>query len=242
MPLSAPVFALKRQARVLSRNEKIRLNEALDRIAAREGFRSWSHLAARSAAKPTARDVLGRLEPGSLALIGGRPGQGKTLLGLELAIESLSLGRCAAFFTLEFTRADAVRHLVALGADASGIDGRLTIDDSDRICADYVIGRLGSMPAHTLVVIDYLQLLDQRRENPPLPDQVAALKRFARVNESIVVCLSQIDRRYDPDAKPYPDIEDVRLPNPMDLQVFDKACFLSRGRVRMTDLAPRPQS
>lgn len=241
MPLSVPIFLLKRQARLLARKEKIPLNRALDRIAAREGYRSWSHLAAQYTAKPTARDVLDRLESGSLALIGGRPGQGKTLLGLRLAIESMSLGRRSAFFTLEFTRADVMRHLVALGADVSGINSRLTVDDSDRICADYVIDRLGSVTPNTLVVIDYLQLLDQRRESPPLRDQVEAPKRFARARRSIVVCLSQIDRRYDPDAKPCPDIDDVRLPNPIDLQAFDKACFLSRGRLRMTDLAPRAQ-
>ncbi len=53
MQPSAPVHHLKRRARLLSRKESIPLHLALDRIAAGEGFCSWSLLAARvSAATP----------------------------------------------------------------------------------------------------------------------------------------------------------------------------------------------
>ena len=42
MKLSAPVYRLKREARLLSRRGNIPLHKTLDRIAATEGFRSWS--------------------------------------------------------------------------------------------------------------------------------------------------------------------------------------------------------
>ena len=48
----------------------------------------------------------------------------------------------------------------------------------------------------------------------------------------IVLFISQIDRSYDPAAKPFPDLKDVRLPNPLDLRLFDKTCFLNNGEVR----------
>ena len=48
MKLSAPVYHLKRQARLLSRQRKVPLHEALDRIAAQEGFASWSLLASKA--------------------------------------------------------------------------------------------------------------------------------------------------------------------------------------------------
>ncbi|TIS82187.1 MAG: DNA helicase, partial [Mesorhizobium sp.] len=41
MRLSAPVYHLKRQARLLSRKEDVPLHEALDRMAFKEGFGSW---------------------------------------------------------------------------------------------------------------------------------------------------------------------------------------------------------
>ena len=62
--------------------------------------------------------------------------------------------------------------------------------------------------------------------------QVRALRHFARERGLILVFLSQIDRSYDPTRKPLPDIDDVRLPNPLDLSLFDQTCFLNRGDVR----------
>ena len=84
----------------------------------------------------------------------------------------------------------------------------------------------------TLVVVDYLQLLDQKRENPELMVQVRALQSFARDRGLIFVFISQIDRSYDPLKKPCPDLEDVRLPNPLDLSLFTKTCFLNNGEVQ----------
>ena len=62
--------------------------------------------------------------------------------------------------------------------------------------------------------------------------QVRRLKAFARGRGLILVFISQIDRSYDPAQKPCPDLDDVRLPNPLDLSLFDKACFLNNGEVR----------
>ncbi len=46
MKLSAPLYHLKRKARLLSRSENIPLHQALDRVARQEGFDGWSLLAA----------------------------------------------------------------------------------------------------------------------------------------------------------------------------------------------------
>jgi hypothetical protein len=56
---------------------------------------------------------------------------------------------------------------------------RFTFDTSDNIRADYIIDRLLSAPQGTVAVVDYLQLLDQKRENSELMTQVRALKEFA---------------------------------------------------------------
>ena len=85
MKLSAPLYRLKRRARGLSREQGIPLHAALDRVAVAEGFARWSLLASRHAARGPAGWLSERLQPGSLMLLGARPGQGKTLLGIELA-------------------------------------------------------------------------------------------------------------------------------------------------------------
>jgi len=233
MKLSAPIYVLKQQAKALSRREKIPLHQALNRIAKREGFSAWSLLATRWSEGGLSRALFSQLSPGNLVLLGGRPGQGKTLLGIELAIESMSRGNSSAFFTLEFTEADVARCFGILNRDLGSFRDKLLIDASDRINAAYIVEQLTAAPPSMLVVIDYLQLLDQRRENPSLTDQLAALKCFAEARRLIIVCLSQIDRRYDPASKPCPDLADVRQPNAVDLTPFDKACFLSRGRMQV---------
>ena len=101
MKLSAPIYLLKRQARLLSRTEKIPLHEALDRIALKEGFSGWSLLAAKLSATTPAGRLFARLNQGDLVLVGARPGQGKTLMSLELAVEAMKSGNRGVFFTLE---------------------------------------------------------------------------------------------------------------------------------------------
>lgn len=232
MKLSAPIYHLKRQARLLSRQENIPLHQALDRIASREGVSGWSALVAKASATAPVGKLFARLSLGDLVLVGARPGQGKTLMSLELAVEAMRSGNRSVFFTLEYTERDLRDRFCAIGVDRAQFDHLFEFDNSDDISAEYIVKKLASAPRGTLVVIDYLQLLDQRRENPELAIQVGMLKSFARERGLIMVFISQIDRSYDPSAKPCPDIRDVRLPNPLDLRLFNKTCFLNDGEVR----------
>ena len=232
MRLSAPIPVLKRRARILSRRENIPLAKALDRVAATEGFARWSLLAASAATRPGPRDLHAALQPGELLLLGARPGQGKTLLSLQLAVEAMKAGRQAHFFTLDYTGRDVAERFAAIGADPAGFGGRFVLDCSDDISAVHVCARLAGAPPAPFAVIDYLQLLDQKRDNPPLARQVADLRALARARGATIVVLSQIDRRFDPEEKPLPGPDDVRLPNPVDLALFDRTCFLHGGEMR----------
>jgi replicative DNA helicase len=233
MKLSAPVYILKQRAKALSRDSGIPLARALDRIAKREGFASWSLLAARARPQLPASRLFAELRPGHLVLLAARRGQGKTLLSLELAVRALRVGGRAAFFTLEFSRTEVAEYLAAIGASLAELGARFSIDDSDDICADYVAAQLAGTPPGTLVVLDYLQMLDRKRTHPALAEQVQSLKDLARRQRLIVVCLSQIDRSFDATARPCPDAGDVRLANPLDLGLFDRLCFLERGEMRI---------
>lgn len=232
MHLSAPIHQLKRNARLLSRREGIPLHAALDRIAAGEGFDAWSLLATKAAARSPAARLFARLVPGDLVLVGARPRQGKTLMSLALAAEAVKAGHAGRLFTLEYTGAEVAERLRAIGAEAMLANGRFAFDASDAIHAGYIMAELAAAPRGTLAVIDYLQLLDQRRDNPDLMTQVRALRTFARERGLILVFIAQIDRAYDPAKKPLPDLDDVRLPNPLDLALFDKTCFLNQGEIR----------
>ncbi|MCA0420599.1 MAG: replicative DNA helicase [Proteobacteria bacterium] len=232
MNLSAPIHQLKRKARLMSRAERIPLHAALDRIAVAEGYRSWSLLTAKQPGMTSVRALWPLLESSDLVLIAGRPGQGKTLASLALLAEAMRAGRRGVFLTLEYTPADVLSRLRAINVEPAEFAGLFDCDCSDAVSADYIVARLADAPCGTVAVIDYLQLLDQRRDTPELELQVRALKAFAREKGLILVFLSQVDRSYEGSEKPFPEIADVRLPNPLDLTLFDKTCFVNRGEAR----------
>lgn len=233
MRLSAPLYRLKRQAKILSREEGIPLNKALDRVASKEGISSWSLLAAQASAAAPSHALLAQLRPGDLVLLAARPGHGKTLMSLELIAEAMKQGRKSVFFTLEFTANDVFSRLRTIGASLTMFNDQFEFDDSDSINADHIQNRLALAPRGTIAVVDYLQLLDQKRENPELSVQVPALKSFAKQLGLIIVMISQIDRTFDPSSKEIPDLEDVRLPNPLDLTLFSKTCFINNGLMQI---------
>ena len=108
MRLSAPIFKLKRQAKLLVRDQNIPLHEALDRVAVTDGFRSWSHLASTTSEFRPAEQIIAKLSAGDMLLLGARPGHGKMLLGLELAVLASRIGRRGLFFTLDYNEGDVL--------------------------------------------------------------------------------------------------------------------------------------
>ena len=236
MKLSAPIYRLKRAAKLMSRADGIPLHEALDSVAQAEGFDSWSLLSARMADNKPAQSVLAKLDPGDLVLLGARQGHGKTLLGMELMIEAMKDGREGRLFTLEYTDTEVIGLFGHVGEEAQTYDALFKYDNSDSIEASYIGNALTSVPDDTVVVIDYLQALDQNRAHAPLDEQVTLLKKIAVERNVVIVCIAQIDRKYDPNRKSVPDIQDVRMPNPINLKTFDKACFLHNGELQLTDV------
>lgn len=237
MRLSAPIYLLKRHARLLARRKNVPLHVALDQTAIKEGFRSWSHLTSASSAETPAATILSTLNPGELILLGARPGHGKTLVGLEMASKAAELGRQGYFFTLDYHEQDVENRLSALGIDPLSDGKAVVIDTSDEVSAAYVVSRLERCNEPVVAVIDYLQLLDQKRINPSLEDQIRTLRRYVKNTGAICAVISQIDRSFDLSGKPMPDMSDVRLPNPLDLSAFDKVCFLHNGEIQMHQAA-----
>lgn len=227
MKLSAPIYHLKRNAKRLAREEGIELNVALERIALSEGFKTWSLLAAKYASSSSAAKLYAGLKHGDMMLIGARPRQGKTLLALGVAAEALKHGKKGMFYTLEYTEAEVLERIAKVGIATEQVGATFTIDCSDDICADYIINRSRSAAPGTVIIVDYLQLMDQKREHPPLLEQVSALKSFAEISGSAIVLISQIARSYDPSTKSVPDLTDVRMPNPIDLALFTKTHFIN---------------
>lgn len=230
MRLSAPIFRLKRQAKLLSRDQHIPLHQALDHVAVGEGYKRWSHLASAAPTPSPSETILNGLTCGDLLLLAARPGHGKTLAGLEIAAAAHRRQMNGLFFTLDFTKGDVAERLHSISDTPETVE----VDTSDEICADHIIQRLNQTHGASIAVIDYLQLLDQRRSTPDLDQQLAALKEHAVRSGDIIVAISQIYRAFEMSGKPLPDLGDIRLPNPVDLGRFTHTCFLHDGAVEFS--------
>ena len=170
-----------------------------------------------------------------MLLIAARPGHGKTMLGLQLLLNAAREGRRAVFFTLEYTQQEVIERIGRL--DKAADAGLVEIVTSDDISADLIVRHLSGAPPRTVAVIDYLQILDQKRTKPELSEQLAVLKAFARSSGIILGFISQIDRSFAPEHHPLPGFADIRAPNPLPDGVFSKACFLHAGAVNLDHLA-----
>lgn len=237
MKLSAPIFQLKRRAKRMARGNGVPLNVALDQIAREEGFPRWSLLSASMSAGPLSETILSRLEYGDLLLIAGRPGHGKTKLGLQLLLDAARDGRKALLFTLDFTEQQARKHIEELDASGGKNVDAVQIFTSDEISAEYIIQKMSGLERGAIAVIDFLQLLDQQRSKPVVSEQLQSLREFAKCTGVVLGFISQIDRSFETEGKRLPDIGDVRLPNFVDLGLFSKACFLHNGEAQLKDVA-----
>lgn len=236
MSLSAPISVLRGQARRLKRSQGIPLSQALDRIARREGYSSWSLLVAKQSRAKRTR-VWDRLAPGELLLLGARRGQGKTLRALEIAVSALREGQRAWFFCLENDPLDLEALFRRAGASSSEFGNAFVFRQEDGLCAEQIVETVQDATPKSVLVIDYLQVLDQRRSSPILDEQLTRLRAFARATGCIVVLIAQIDRGFDPSARRLPTLDDVRRVNPIDLGVFDKVLFMHRGCCHLSSLA-----
>ena len=85
-------------------------------------------------------------------------------------------------------------------------ENKIQFDNSDKINSNYIIDKISLSKPVAIVVIDYLQLLDQRRETPGLDEQIFQLKSFAIETGLFLVFLSQIDRSYELSNQSVPDM------------------------------------
>lgn len=122
---------------------------------------------------------------------------------------------------------------MSLCRDSEDIPEEIRIVATDGICADHVINRMCDAKPGSLAILDYMQLLDQDRRKPEIAVQIEAPRSFAAESGLVFVLLSQIDRSWDAARKPLSDMADIRLPNPVPLSAYARACILHEGEIRL---------
>ncbi|RZF22305.1 DNA helicase [Halobacteriovorax vibrionivorans] len=234
MKLSSPIFVLKSHAKKLKKNQGITMSEALDLVARAEGFSSWSLLKSKSqeVLPQEYSDILGYLNDGDLVLIGSRPGMGKTSFALGLFVQAINANHAKSFcFTLAHTHKEYAARIGTYDQTIGHNNERFELNYSDDISADYIIkATKNEVAPGSLIIVDYLQLLDEKRINPPLQTQVEKLKTFAKESGCIIIFISQIVRDVEDRIDKHPTVDDIRLPNPLDLNLMNKIILLYREK------------
>jgi len=234
MKLSAPIHVLKSQAKSLKKSESITMVEALNIVAHQEGFSSWSLLQSKKEEifPSSYSEILDFFNEGDLVLIGARPSHGKTSFTIGLFVQAIQQKRKKSYyFTLSETHKDVAGRMAIYDERIGENDSLFELNYSNEICADYIIKQTRKdINNQSVIVVDYLQLLDEKRINDPLQEQIEKLKDYAKEKGCIIIFISQINREVEYKDDRRPTISDIRLPNPLRTQILNKIILLYRER------------
>ena len=219
-------------ARVVAIRDVVR--DALERIdARREGV-----LAGAATGYAGLDQLLGGLRPRELTVLGGRPGQGKTALGLAIAARAAVDGP-VLFVSLEMSQAELSERLLSMqsrvnlyrmrNAMMNADERRRIIDTAGRLATAQLwiedspsrtvsqIGALARRHARrfglSLLVVDYLQLVTPTNSRDPRHEQVGQISRrckeLARELDVAVLVLAQVNRSSE-DQRRAPRLSELR--------------------------------
>ena len=195
--------------------------------------------------------VLGGYRPGTLNVIAGRPGMGKTALALSIAKNAArDFSRTVLYFSLEVSRTELVSRFALQNETCrSGCESLNTIvsrignisvyfDDSIGFTPDHMAKRVRCLSDKTengidLIIIDYFGLVS-------LPEEIGfdskwdylsmvshRLKELAGELNKPILLLTKIHRNADFREKHIPKLTDLRLSSALD-QDADSVVFLVR--------------
>ena len=205
--------------------------------------------------------LLAGLQQSDLIIIAGRPSMGKTSLALGIAeYASIEANATVGIFSLEMSKAQLVLRMLSSQAslDSHALrTGQLTsrdwqaltnaatrleeakifIDDSGNLSVQQMRGKARRLKAEHglhLLIIDYLQLMEGRRDSESRPQEIAdmsrSLKAVAKELDIPVIALSQLSRAVENRTDKRPVLADLRESGAIE-QDADVVMFIYRDEV-----------
>lgn len=204
-------------------------------------------------------------QAGNLMVLAARPSMGKSALAINIAENAAARGDAVALFSLEMSRMEILRRLVASRARVSGsalLKGPIPPDEWDRVVeATDEIGRwplyvddggdagvmdvrskarrLRSRADVKLIVVDYLQLMRTERgenRNVEIAAISRAMKLLAKELDVAVLLVSQLSRALEHRTDKHPMLSDLRDSGSIE-QDADVVMMLYRDRYYNEDAA-----
>lgn len=173
----------------------------------------------------------GGIRPGEVMVVGGRPAQGKSALGMNIMLKTAARGNPCVFFTIEMS----AQQLATRAAAVCGCPMNANQSDADKIehaaveleklpveIIDMPSGKASDIRSHVrslsrrrgfkVFVIDYLQLVrigkDTLEEYQRVTMASQAMKQIAREYGVAMIVLAQINR--DGGKKERPTMSDLK--------------------------------
>lgn len=202
--------------------------------------------------------VLLGMRPGSLNIVGARPGVGKTSFALSMALNAAKAGVSVVFFSLEMSGSELATRLLCSEAGVSNEDvraGRIRPEDwtplleaAERLRGlDFVVDDTAGtnvVEIRTkarralhgkevgLVIVDYLQLINPthraENNNVAIGEISRALKVLAKDLHVPVIALSQLSRDIERRPDKRPVLADLRDSGSIE-QDADTVMFIDRS-------------
>lgn len=187
---------------------------------------------------PTLDQILGRIHPGDLGFIGARPGDGKTVMGVQLALRASLYGPCL-YHQLEMRDEDMARRVLAgeTGISVADIEAgqydfdqmeqlraanqrlsgsRVYIDDRPKLAVEQIRDRCVAVKRSkglSMVVIDHVRLVRALARTKDKWERVeyvtGELKSLAKSLGVAFVVLSQVTRASQRRDDPSPTLNDL---------------------------------
>ena len=212
------------------------------------------------------------LQPGNLVILAARPAMGKSTLVTNIASHvAVELRKPVVLFSLEMSTMELVQRL--LSAEARIDSKRLKtgdLEDRDWIKLSQATGRLAEAPLFlddnsainlmeirskcrrlkqehglSLVIVDYLQLMQSHRRVENRVQEVSELSRglkiLAKELSVPVIALSQLSRKPEDRTDRRPQLADLRESGSIE-QDADIVCFIYRDEVYNEESAAKGEA
>jgi replicative DNA helicase len=207
----------------------------------------------------------GGLRPGELVIIGARPSQGKTALGLSISV-NMARARGVAFLSMEMSKLEVNDRLTAMlghvsmsavkrprkgdglewGRVLEGVERakslRLHVSDQGGLNINQVRAKARNAKrlfGLEVLVLDYIGLmtgLDQKaNRNAQLGEISRGLKNLAKELRISVLCLAQLNRKAEERSDQMPQMSDLRDSGEIE-QDADVILFIKRPIMGNPDL------
>jgi replicative DNA helicase len=141
------------------------------------------------------KEIASGMKPGTLTVVGGRPGEGKTEFACCLADIISHLGKKSALFALGESRETLLKRFKP---DDEMLEHNLFIDDTNYMTVSLMKQRIHTLGGVDCVIIDYLGLISPDAKVPKRSEEVAqitaGLKALAVEYDIPVVCFAQLSR------------------------------------------------